>query len=228
MVAAAKKIMVLDTETASLKRDVYDVGFTVTNRKGEILESFTGLAEENFENAKKMMGAFYAKKIFTHYARMLQDGDIRLMPWAEIVATVRSAILEHDVNVVAAYNLAFDIRVMRHTHKEIGDGKPVLPRPVQVLDLWQFACETRLNNNLYRDLAAAQGWISPAGNVRTGAEFAYRYITGKWDFIEAHTALHDAVIETEIMRACFAAKKKIPYGVVGGHPWRMVQRKAAA
>lgn len=222
-----KNILVIDTETCDLSRDVYDVGFTVTNKRGEIQHSFTGLVEENFENAKKMMGAFYAGKIFTHYARMLQDGGIRLMAWADIIAAIRDAVSTYDVSVIAAYNLGFDMRVMKNTHKVLGDGQSVLGKPMQILDLWQFACEVRLNNNLYRELAESRGWVSAAGNVKTGAEFAYRYITGNWDFIESHTALHDAEIETEILRACYAAKKRVPYGKVNGSPWMIVNRKAA-
>jgi len=89
-------------------------------------------------------------------------------------------------------------------------------------DIWQFACETKLNSATYKTLAFDQGWVSAAGNIRTGAEYAYRFCAGDWGFIEDHTALSDAKIETSILAACFAAKKRVPYGIVNAQPWRIV------
>jgi len=205
-------IMVLDTETADLTGSVYDVGAVITTRKGEILEVYSALVSEVFEDADRMMGAFYAKKLFTHYARALQDDDISLVPWAEICANLARLVETHNVNVISAYNLKFDLRVMKSTNKMLGGTSPILPkREYKLLDLWRFACEAKLNTRLYKDLARSQGWFSEAGNLKTGAEYAYRFCAGDWGFIEDHTALSDALIETEIMKVCFAARKPIPY-----------------
>lgn len=219
--------LIIDTETADLQGHVYDVGFTVADKSGHVFTEFTALVEETFTDAKKMMGAFYARKLFTHYARMLQDGVIRLVPWNGIIAAIRDACIAHDVTVVAAYNLAFDRRVLRQTNKMLGATQPVLPYKMKMLDLWQFACETKLNTATYKRLAREQGWVSDAGNLRSGAEYAYRFCSGDWGFIEDHTALSDARIETQIMAACFATKKRIPYDVVGSMPWKLIQEKAA-
>ena len=219
---AKKIIMVLDTETADLTGSVYDVGYTITNKRGEIILSRNWLVEEIFTDAKKMMGAFYAGKIFTHYAPMLQRGEIRLAPWLEIVETMRGDILEHSVNILAAYNLPFDTRVMRNTHSALGYTDKVLPHSLDTLCIWQFACETKLNTRLYKELAISKGWVSEAGNIRTGAEYAYRFCAGDWGFIEDHTALSDAIIETEILARCFATGAKIPYNKKSAMPWRIV------
>lgn len=221
-------ILVLDTETCDLSGSVYDVGYTIANKKGEILATRNWLVEEIFLDAGRMMGAFYAKKMFTHYAPMLQNGEIRLTPWAEIVATLNSDIAEFGVTTLAAYNAAFDFRVMGATHKMLGFDGRVLSAPLQTLCIWQFACETRLSQKAYKEMAKDRGWVSPAGNIKTGAEFAYRYTANLPEFEEDHTALSDAIIETQIMAACFAMKKKIPYGKIGGAPWRLVQEKNEA
>ena len=219
---AKKIIMVLDTETADLTGSVYDVGYTITDKRGDIILSRNWLVEEIFTDAKKMMGAFYAGKIFTHYAPMLQRGEIRLAPWLEIVETMRGDILEHSVNILAAYNLPFDTRVMRNTHSALGYTDKVLPHSLDTLCIWQFACETKLNTRLYKELAISKGWVSEAGNIRTGAEYAYRFCAGDWGFIEDHTALSDAIIETEILARCFATSQKIPYNKKSAMPWRIV------
>ena len=216
-------IMVLDTETCDLSGSVYDVGYTITNKKGDILATRNFLVREIFTDASRMMGAFYAKKMFSHYAPMLDDGLVKLTEWADIVAQIRADISGFKVSTIAAYNAGFDLRVMRSTHAMLGDGLPVCPSGLQILDIWQFACETKLSQKAYKKLARARGWISPAGNIKTGAEFCYRYTSGNHDFIEDHTALSDAIIETQILAACFAQKSKIPYGKINAQPWRLVQ-----
>ena len=50
-----KTIMVLDTETVGLEGHVYDVGYCLTNKRGDILAERNWLVEENFTNAKRMM-----------------------------------------------------------------------------------------------------------------------------------------------------------------------------
>ena len=82
--------------------NVYDVGYTITNRKGEVLSTFNALVLEIFTDASKMMGAFYAKKLFTHYAPMLDRGEISLVSWADIVAQIRYDMALYNVNVVSA------------------------------------------------------------------------------------------------------------------------------
>ena len=74
-------LLTIDTETVGLHGHVYDVGYIIHDKKGTIAVERNWLVEENFTDAKKMMGAFYAGKHFTHYARMLQDGLITLKPW---------------------------------------------------------------------------------------------------------------------------------------------------
>ena len=221
MTIAKKSIMVLDTEACDLAGNVYDVGYTITNRKGEVLSTFNALVLEIFTDASKMMGAFYAKKLFTHYAPMLNRSEVALMPWADIVAQIRYDMALYNVNVVSAYNLGIDRRVMRQTNELLGNGS-IFSAPLKMLDIWQFACETKLSSATYKKLARQNGWVSSAGNIKTGAEFAYRFCSGDHGFIEDHTALSDALIETDILAACYASKKTVPYGKINAQPWRIV------
>ena len=215
--------LVLDTETVGLEGHVYDVGYTICDKRGNVFCERNWLVLENFTNPTKMMGAFYAGKTFTHYAPMLDAGEISMAPWAEIVAAIQSDCAEFGVTVVAAYNAGFDFRVMGQTHFDLGGEGKILPRGIKVLDIWQFACETKLQQKQYRNIATAMGWVSPAGNIKTGAEFAFRFVSGDHGFIEDHTALSDARIETQILAECFRQKKAVPYGVTNASPWRLVQ-----
>ena len=56
--------------------------------------------------------------------------------------------------------------------------------------------------------------------------FAIGFCSGDFGFIEDHTALSDCNIEVEILRQCFATKKKIPYGKYNQACWRIVNPNA--
>ena len=219
-------ILTLDTETADLSGNVYDVGYIIHDRAGNKLTRFNALVSEIFTDADIMMGAFYAKKLFSHYAPMLDAGEIRMQSWQFIIDRLRSDIALYNVSTIAAYNIGFDMRAMNQTHRALTDEIKVLESPCKILDIWQFACEVKLNNRNYKRIALSLGWISPAGNIKTGAEFAYRFCSGDHGFIEDHTALSDCQIEVEILRQCFASKKKIPYGKYNAAPWRIVNPRA--
>jgi len=220
------RIITIDTETADLTGNVYDIGYIIHDKQGNIELERNFLVREIFTNPDIMMGGFYAKKTFSHYAPMLNDGSIKLESWQTITETMREDFKNADV--LAAYNLGFDLRVLKKTHNAlIGNAAPIFSAPVKLLDIWQFACETKLSQKLYRQLATEQGWVSAAGNLKTNAECAYRFCSGEWGFIEQHTALDDAQIEMQILKYCFASKKKIPYGVYNKAPWKIVNSKKA-
>jgi len=219
-------ILTLDTETADLSGNVYDVGYIIHDRAGNELARFNALVEEIFTDAKIMMGAFYAKKLFSHYAPMLDRGEVKMQSWQFIIDRLRSDIELYNVSTIAAYNIGFDMRAMNNTHRSLTDESKVLESPCKILDIWQFACEVKLNNRNYKRVAESLGWVSPKGNIKTGAEFAYRFCSGDHGFIEDHTALSDCVIEVEILRQCFATKKTIPYGKYNQAPWRIVNPSA--
>jgi hypothetical protein len=66
--------------------------------------------------------------------------------------------------------------------------------------------------------------ISPAGNLKTSAEVAYRYITKNADFSEEHTGLEDVRIETEILRKVLKGRMKYDTAINAGC-WRIPQRR---
>lgn len=226
MTTTKNVILVIDTETVGLEGHVYDMGWTIADKTGAIIAERNWLVQENFTNAERMMGAFYAGKTFTHYAPMLQAGTVTMRPWAEILGALRADLLCYGVQTVAAYNAGFDMRVIAQTHEDLTGAEFVEFDGFQILDIWQFACETKLSQKGYARIARELGWVSPAGNIKTGAEFAYRFVCGDYSFIEDHTALSDARIETAILAECYRQKKAVPYGKINGAPWRLVNPKA--
>ena len=226
MTIQAKQFATLDSETVGLYGDVYDLAWAIHNKRGDIVAERNWLVRETFTNPKKMMGAFYAGKLFSHYAPMLERGDVTMASWSDIIAQLHKDIEEFGVNVIAAYNAGFDLRVIAQTHADLDGEGEAIPSHIDVLDIWQFACETKLSQKQYRQIALDQGWISPAGNIKTGAEFAFRFCSGDLAFIEDHTALSDVRIEVQILAECFRQKKSVPYNIINASPWRIVNPQA--
>lgn len=121
------RYMVLDCETATLpfaneianfdpekkkkiaiaRPLIYDIGWTITNRKGEILDSKQFLIAETFAVPAVFNTAYYAEKR-PLYLEMLNNKETEIKPWNEVVK-----ILLHDlrkVDAVGAYNSMFDFK----------------------------------------------------------------------------------------------------------------------
>ncbi len=226
-----KVFLTVDTETVGLppKNFVYDIAYTIHNKKGEIFVSRSFLVADIITDPKKMMGAFYAKKVFSYYIPSLDKGTIHLHSWESIAQQIAADVLAYNVDVITAYNARFDIGAIRSTSQLLGVGS-IIPRPVLRLCIWNYACNALLNRPSYKNIAIAQGWVSAAFNYRTTAEHTYRYVSGDYDFIEQHTAIDDVMIETQILAKCFQQKKKTPYNELPAMPWKLVQdkRKVAA
>ena len=121
------RYMVLDCETATLpfaneianfdsekkkkiaiaRPLIYDIGWTITNRKGEILDSKQFLIAETFAVPAVFNTAYYAEKR-PLYLEMLNRKETEIKPWNEV-----AKILLHDlrkVDAVGAYNSMFDFK----------------------------------------------------------------------------------------------------------------------
>jgi hypothetical protein len=228
-----KKFLVADTESTGLasRAFVFDFAYTIATRKDVILErSF--LVREILCNPAIMLRAYFdanwrgmmGGKIFADYIPMIARHEARIYSWREIIETLRDDMLTHGVDVFSAYNLRFDMGALANTHRKVGCGDKILPYRPDLLCLWEFACGTLCNTPMYHRVATEAGWISEAGNVRTNAEKVYAYLTQDSDFVEAHTALADAQIETHILQRLLARKKTIPYNVLDYMPWRKAQQ----
>lgn len=216
-----KRFAVIDTETCDLKGIVYDFAFGICDKKGNTYHAENYLVKEVFTDPVKMMGAYYAKKVFSDYVPLLDKSELRLKPWEFIRAQFLEVCRFYEVDVLCAYNLKFDSRAMGETQKLLSEGKFLTFKP-DLLCIWEFACQTIFQQRNYKEIANHYGWRSEAGNYKTTAEHAYKYCFDP-DFQEKHTALEDVNAEIAILADCFRQKKKVPYNVLNGKTWRQVQ-----
>lgn len=220
MATLKKHFAVIDTETCDLKGIVYDFAFGICDKKGNTLHLENYLVEEIFTDPIKMMGAYYAKKVFSDYIPQLDKSELRLKPWNFIRQRFLEVCKDYNVDVLCAYNLKFDSRAMGRTQELLGTGKYLDFKP-DLLCIWEFACQTIFKQMNYKHVARFNNWVSEHGNFKTTAEHAYKYCFDD-TFIEAHTALKDVECEIAILADCFRQKKAIPYNVLNGKTWRQV------
>lgn len=213
-------VAVIDTETATLWGEVFDFGMVIVNSKGKEIARYDAIVKEVYDNVRTMKKAFYFNKVDSFYEPNLRCKRMVKKSWRTICVEVSALCQKHRVSVVSAYNLAFDRRVIAATNKRY-NGFSMFPKGTKELCLWKFACNTELQSDAFEELAMAQGWVSPAGNLRTNAEVAYKFMTGNLNFSESHTALDDALIELDLLKLLMAKHAELPFGV-GGATWQLV------
>lgn len=265
----AKKLyyMVVDTETATLpfaneiaendperkkriaiaKPLIYDIGWTITDRKGVIYDRKQFLIAETFSVPAVFNTAYYAEKR-PHYLEMLSRGETSVMPWDAVMDIFVSDLAK--VDAVGAFNSMFDFKkaipftelyirnlyspnyyewetIQRRSCARIAEGNnkneknPDFEADVFrfrgneyiLFDLWGLATSHLLNNTTYKNECINHGLFTASGTFfKTSAESSYQYLCNKYDFVEAHTALDDAEIETFILSK-IAAKHAVTAGI---------------
>lgn len=219
--------MTLDTETCGGFDQplVYDIGFTIHDRVGNIYEKGSYVVREIFFGEwRKMKTAYYADKIPSYYDG-IKDGTFEVASFWAIRKTILNLIKEYKVKAVIAYNAGFDTNALNTTMNYLSkfeEQQVYFSKKVQIWDSWHMACQTVLNRKSYFKDALENHWISEAGNCKTSAEMTYRHLTKELDFIESHTALSDAEIETLIFARCVATKKKMDRKIIA-MPWQIPQ-----
>lgn len=244
--------MVVDTETATLdicaqiartpeekkklaiaKPLIYDVAWTITNRKGEILGKKQFLVAETFAVPQIFNTAYYAEKR-PIYLEMLKRGETTIKPWDEIMEIFLADL--RTVDAVGAFNSMFDFKkalpftelyirrlysehyqeweqIQRESCRHILENTRPARNPefdaenfkfrgeeFPLFDLWGLATTHLLNNVSYKNECINHGLLTASGvYFKTSAETSYQYLCNKYDFIESHTALDDAIIETFIL-----------------------------
>ncbi len=227
-----KYFMVVDVETAGnfASPQVYDFGFAICDKKGNIYEERSFVISEIFDNKKLMDTAYYKKKLPLYYEG-LENGKFTKTDMLSARKEFLDLIEKYDVRTICAYNLMFDMKALKSTFQTLGYGAKFLPVEnrfhkdnLDLLCIWSYACEVLFTQKTYSKIAVAQGWLTEKGNMLTNAECAYRYITREFDFVEEHTGLSDVRIECQVLAKCIAQKQKHESGIIA-HPWRIPQKK---
>ena len=234
---------------------IYDMGYTIVDRKGNIYAKRNFLISEIFSVPSIFDTAYYKDKR-PIYLELLNNNEIELTTWQ-----TATQLFEYDLSLVesvGAYNAMFDYKkaiafteqyinalyspnysaweqIQNEKMEKIANGiKPknnnfdkdnftFRGKSFPLFDLWGLSCIYLLNNNEYREFCYNNNLFSASKQYfSTTAESTFRFITDNNDFTEAHTALNDAEIESEIFG--FITKKsrnKYEMGIIY-FPFRIV------
>ena len=173
-----KLYMMLDCETATLpfadeiagdnperkkriaiaKPLIYDIGWTITNRAGDILESKQFLIAETFAVPAVFNTAYYKEKR-PIYLEMLRKNETSIKPWNEVMEVLISDMAK--VDGVGAFNSMFDFKkaipftelyirelyspnyyqweqIQRRSAARIADGERNQPNPDFEAEIFRF------------------------------------------------------------------------------------------
>ena len=256
--------LTLDTETATLpfvnelaldskakqtisiaKPLVYDIGWTISDRNGNIIKRENYLIQETFFVPNIFNTAYYKDKR-PQYMRLYSEGKIKAATWNEVIEILLADL--ETVNFVTAYNACFDFkkaipfteRYIYHLYSEnynkweewqkkrcidiLENGnhakneKYLVPvfelrgNEYPLIDIWALACDRLLNTNKYRKYCCDNNFFTDSKKFfKTSAEVSYRYLMKDNEFVESHTALSDAEIETFILAKALKRGKSEPY-----------------
>lgn len=208
-----KYILTVDTETCNSLEEplVYDIGWGVCDKYGNIYKRKSYIVAEIFFGEKDLMtSAYYAEKI-PMYLEDIKNGTRKVASFYEIKAELFADMEEYGIEVVAAYNARFDVKALNFTNLWVDNKKYFFPYGQQIWCILKMATDTICKQKMYDHFCKSNGYLTAhrvPQNRRT-AEVVYRYLNNDLDFIESHTALEDVEIEAEIMANCFKQHKKM-------------------
>lgn len=229
-----KVFVILDVETITSAKLVFDIAWHVCDSKGNILESYNALVKEIVDTPfifELLRKDDFMKDKCQMYIDALAMDSINVQYLYDIACDFWSIAERYNAQVImCAYNAKFDYDVLNNNLRMYeGDDALFFGNTENVIDIMTMALATICNTNKYVRWCNLNGFVTPKGNVKTSAETVYAYISQNCDFVEAHHALADCDIEKEIF---FKARKyrkkhhtKFASPVFKCNEWKQVQAR---
>lgn len=224
-----KYIMVLDTETTNNNMEskfndglVYDIGFTIADKKGNVYAKRSYAVKEIFDWTELMDTAYYKNKLPKYYEKLVK-GEMKKETIWNIRKAIKTAMEYFNITEVWAFNANFDLTTLNNTVRYLsGSGcRYFFKYGTQICDIWHVACQTLGLQKTFQ----WENVRNTKGNLITNAERMFGYIIQDETFEEEHTGLADAEIETKILARCLASHKSIDKKI-NRACWRIPQKVA--
>ena len=221
--------LVLDVETANSTNDplVYDLGFAVCDRKGNIYEAESYVVSDIFYKETELMQTAYYHEKLPKYYEGIKEKAFKVINFYMAKRRIADLIEKYNIKAVCAYNASFDTKALNTTQRYLTNSKYryFLPYGTEVYCIWHMACQVICTQKRYIKFCLDNGFVSESGNIKTSAETVFAYMTKNEKYEECHTGLQDVLIETQIMAKCFAQHKKMNKKI-NRLCWRIPQSKA--
>ena len=221
--------LVLDVETANSTNDplVYDLGFAVCDRKGNIYEAESYVVSDIFYKETELMQTAYYHEKLPKYYEGIKEKAFKVINFYTAKKRIADLIEQYNIKAVCAYNASFDTKALNTTQRYLTNSKYryFLPYGTEIYCIWHMACQVICTQKRYIKFCLDNGFVSENGNIKTSAETVFAYMTKNKKYEECHTGLQDVLIETQIMAKCFAQHKKMNKKI-NRLCWRIPQSKA--
>lgn len=207
--------MVVDTETYGHmgKPIVFDIGAVIIDKKGHIYERFSYLvAEAWYDEHEAVKTAFYFEPNKASYYKALREKQITIKKFFGIRKILLDKIDEYGIKAIIAHNMPFDYRALNGSTKKWSRHGlryffPKMP----------LYCTLKMARQIYGKRPSYDKFchmrpadrITPTGKLKLTAEVVFQYVSGMNDFVEAHTGLADAEIESYIFSHIMRQKQKL-------------------
>ena len=205
--------LMLDTETANGLDCplVYDIGFAVIDKKGNVYESYSFVVYEVFCKMKDLMQTAYYKEKIPQYEKDLAEGKRKIATYKTIKTIIANLCKKYNIVAVVAHNAPFDYKSTVNTQRYLTKSKYrfFLPYGIPIWCTLTMAKQTIAKQTTYKMWCKANGFTTKNGTVKLTAEVLYRFIIQDTEFKESHTGLEDVLIEKEIFVRILRQHKKI-------------------
>ena len=194
-------IMIFDTETTSIEKPfVYDIGYVIFNiEEGAIVAKRSYIVTNVWHNLMLFTTAYYADKR-AHYEQMLSERIMVKHSWEWIVNKMLSDIEGYEITDGYAFSSGFDDGVFKYNADWFKTTNPL--DNVRIHDIRGYVHKCLAFTADYQAFCDKGKRYTESGNYSTTAETVYQYLTANSEFIEAHTALEDSLIEGAILAEC--------------------------
>ena len=227
-----KYIIVLDVETTNNQIGVkgapndglvYDLGFTVADKQGNVYAKRSFAIKEIFDWKELMNTAYYKNKLPKYYEK-IRKGEMKKVSIWEARKSIKSAMEYFNITEVYAFNANFDYTTLNNTVRYLSGSacRWFFKYETKICDIWHIACQTLGLQKTFQ----WENVRNANGNLITNAERMYAYLSQDFDFEEEHTGLADALIETQILARCFKTHKSIDKSI-NRACWRIPQQAVA-
>lgn len=193
-------ICIFDTETIGRMTAplIHNYGHVILDRNLDIVRACDRrVSEFHFQHPELLEASEF------YVAHRIAD-TVPARKFKNVLNMLISDCKQNKVKVLAAYNVAFDIRALRSTAKFFGCEEELekFLKKVKIVDILKLARETVCREMGYKQYvySVPNGVSEKTGKPRTTAELVYGYISNNPNFKEDHTALSDCRIEAEILQ----------------------------
>lgn len=205
--------LTIDTETTNGLDNplVYDLGYALHDKKGNIYESGSLVIYDIYVLEKELMKSAYYKSKLPQYEEELKNGDRKMVTIFTARKIIYDLCKEYNVKAIIAHNARFDYKSLQTTLRYVTKSKMrwFFPYGIEIWDSMKMARDTICKQSLYKKFVDMYNLRVGNNRIPANAQTLYAYLTNNSEYEEKHTGLEDVKIEMAITCKCLRQHKKM-------------------